>query len=198
LGVVHAGAERLLERLKALDPSAQSAFWREKRDGIYAICAHVLGRGDNAQEVTDDVLVDFLFRYVHHVSDSTRVDAYIRLMAARRAVRFRNMARRVHQQDMDEHIDGREIGPEDRAILSNQGRRVVACMSRLTPKARRVLDLRFRSDLTNDRIGELLGGSKQYIGRLIKRSLELLQQCMNEGRQIVDPSPTEGEAGDAR
>jgi RNA polymerase sigma factor (sigma-70 family) len=62
--------------------------------------------------------------------------------------------------------------------------RLEDCLGELSPKAQRVLRLRYRKELTNERIGSLVGGSKQYIGRLIRQSLRALRKCLERGRTL--------------
>jgi RNA polymerase sigma factor (sigma-70 family) len=58
--------------------------------------------------------------------------------------------------------------------------RLEECLEKLTPKARQVLALRYGAEHTNEQIGSLLGGSKQYIGRLIAQCLEKLRRCLEQ------------------
>jgi DNA-directed RNA polymerase specialized sigma24 family protein len=54
------------------------------------------------------------------------------------------------------------------------------CLTHLTDKARQVLRLKYTEQWTNEHIGQIVGGSKQYIGRLIRQSLELLRSCIEK------------------
>jgi DNA-directed RNA polymerase specialized sigma subunit len=42
--------------------------------------------------------------------------------------------------------------------------------------------LRFHHDLTQEEIGQRIGASKQYAGRVLAKGLEVLRLCMKEQR----------------
>jgi DNA-directed RNA polymerase specialized sigma subunit len=50
----------------------------------------------------------------------------------------------------------------------------------LSRRARRIVRMRYRNEMTQEAIGKALRVSKQYIGRLIAKSLEALRECMRE------------------
>jgi DNA-directed RNA polymerase specialized sigma subunit len=63
-------------------------------------------------------------------------------------------------------------------------RGLVDCFKKLTEKAQKVMVLRFDADLTTEAIGKIVGGSKQYIGRLITQSLEAMRNCLERRHDI--------------
>lgn len=174
--------EHELARLKARDPAAQARFFRSHRERVEAICGRVLGGGRDAQEIAADVLGDFLFTYVDGVESPRAVTTYLKLMATRRSLRW------VRAKDRSEEVDDEGPAPpiagqgegevDDRIWQRQMIPRLDGCLESLTPKAREVLKLRFSTELTNESIGDIVGGSKQYIGRLIKESTEKLKQCL--------------------
>lgn len=173
-----------LARLKARDPAAQARFFRAHRGRVEALCARVLGHGADALEIATDVIGDFLFQYVDGVESPRAVATYLKLMATRRSLRWvktRGKSDEVGDDDGDAVELGREREPAvDQAIWAQQMMpRLDGCLGQLTPKAREVLKMRFATDLTNEAIGDIVGGSKQYIGRLIKESTEKLRKCLD-------------------
>ena len=46
------------------------------------------------------------------------------------------------------------------------------------PKAQSTIRLKYRLGHSNAEIGKIVGGSKQYIGRLLSKSLALLHDCL--------------------
>jgi len=176
--------EAELALLKARDSQAQTRFFRAHRGRVEGLCARVLGQGADAAEIATDVLGDFLFRYVDGVESPRAVSTYLKLMATRRSLRW------VRTRGRHDEVDG-DDGPPialvkerepalDQAIWARQMMpRLDGCLEVLTPKAREVLKLRFSTELTNESIGDIVGGSKQYIGRLIKESTEKLRKCLD-------------------
>lgn len=169
----------LLASLKAGDPITQSEFWKHAYDDVLAICLKILESRPDATEVAVDVMSDFVFKYVHGISDEKVLFSYLRIMTIRRALKFRERQRSYTELESTMTEDSPAADPEEAAHYASLMPRLGACMDQLTPKAQQVIRLRFQYQMTQERIGGLLGGSKQYIGRLIRRSLELLRDCIN-------------------
>lgn len=172
-----------LALLKARDPAAQARFFRAHRGRVEALCARVLGSGPDALEIAADVLGDFLFQYVDGVESPRAIATYLKLMATRRSLRWVRARGRSEEVQEGEGEGGLEVEREpapDQAIWARQMMpRLSGCLEHLTPKAREVLKLRFSTELTNESIGDIVGGSKQYIGRLIKESTDKLKKCLD-------------------
>lgn len=171
-----------LGRLKAREPAAQARFYKAYKERVQAICARVLGNGPDAADVATDVIGDFLFQYVDGVESPRAVTTYLKLMGTRRSLRWLRRGDRadeVNEETPDGEGEERSDAQADQRIWVQQMTpKLGGCLDGLTPKAREVLRLRFSTDLTNEVIGEMLGGSKQYIGRLIKESTEKLKACL--------------------
>lgn len=166
-----------LARLRRREPVAQARFFRAFRERVEKLCSRILGPNGDAQELAADVLGDFLYTYVDGVETPRAVPTYLKLMATRRALRLHKSRERAGEIDDDQFQD--EEVPPDQAIWAQQVMpKLDRCMGILTPKAREVLRLRFGTELTNEAIGDIVGGSKQYIGRLIKESTEKLKTCL--------------------
>ncbi len=172
-----------LAALKAHDPVAQKAFWASHWGRVNAACARILGPGADAADVATDVIQDFLFKYVDSVNHQRAVRSYLRLMATRRSLRRRGKRDR-HDELHEDGFQGASTAAHESA--ANQAMlmpKLGECMAHLTPKAQQVLKLRFSGELTNQRIGELVGGSKQYIGKLLRQSMEKLRSCIEKPRE---------------
>ncbi len=170
------GESGWLRRLVAQEPDAQKAFWQAYRPLVLPICVHVLGDRSQAQDITDEVMIDFIFDAVHRLRSEQAALAYLRLMAARRAIRYRD--RRRGEVDQAEQLIDLGQAPDEAAQVNLLLPKLEVCMEKLTPKARKALRLRFVAELTNERIGQMIGGSRQYIGRLITKSLSALGRCI--------------------
>ena len=166
-----------LARLRRREPAAQARFFSAFRERVEHLCARILGQSGDAQELAADVLGDFLYTYVDGVETPRAVPTYLKLMATRRSLRLHKAKERAGEID-DEQLHDDTVTP-DQAIWARQVMpKLDRCMGILTPKAREVLRLRFGTELTNEAIGDIVGGSKQYIGRLIKESTEKLKTCL--------------------
>ncbi len=188
----------LVAGLQRRDESAQRRFWEQRWAGVYAICARILGGGADATELATDVLTDFLFEHVHRLSNPRAARSYLRLMAVRRSLRRRERRRELVGKDADRLPTPMRVDAEEAAALSSLQPRLDACLGQLTDKAQQMLRLRYAQELTNTRIGQLLGCSKQYVGRLVTRSLELLRECLERGARRPGHAGRQDERGGGR
>jgi RNA polymerase sigma factor (sigma-70 family) len=166
----------MLSRLKANDANEQASFWRQHRPGVLALARRVLGPTSEAEELADEVLVDFLYVAVHRIDHEEAIRNYVRLMTVRRALR-RSKRRRKQTPFGEAHFAA--PNDPDELTFKLMMPRLEGCLEGLTPKARQALTLRYRGEMTTEHIGKIVGGSKQYIGRLLTKSLEALRGCID-------------------
>ena len=175
----------LVARLKRGETEAQRELWVGYHPMVLAGWRRILraeAAGD-AEDVAAGVLVDFLGSACHRlrIDDPRVVTSYLKLMASRRSLRCAERRRRfevfrAEQTAAEGGADPDEMG--SRALLL---RRLGDCLGHLSPKARQAIRLRYGGGLVNQRIGELLGVSKQYVGRLLAGSRARLRDCLEHG-----------------
>jgi RNA polymerase sigma factor (sigma-70 family) len=183
-------SETMIAGLVANNSESQQAFWSAAWPDVCSICTHILGSCPDANDTAVDVLTDFIFKQVHHLSNPKAAQVYLRLMSVRRSLKRRERRGELAGKDPDGIADSQTVLADENAVVTLLLPRLSECLAQLTPKAQQVLRLRFGEELTNERIGSLVGGSKQYLGRLIRRSLELLRSCLESS-----PTQTERRAG---
>jgi len=163
-------------RLQQGDVATRRDFWNSGFEPVLAICSRVLGQGPTAVDVTTDLLNDFMFHYVENLSNPHGAWSYIKLMAIRRSVRERQRLLN------GERFDELRVSPPENAGANAEPPILMTslekCMETLTPKAQSALRLKYRNGLSNEQIGDMLGGTKQYIGRLMQKSLTLIRECL--------------------
>lgn len=170
----------LLRGLQQQDSSCQLQFWNSYWTKVYTICVRVLGRGADATDLAVDILTEFMDTRMHDLEKASSMSAYLRLMAVRRALDLKKNRARASALTYD--IDDKSsISPEDHAVVTTLMPRLENCLPNLTVKAQQTLRLKYVEQWSNERIGTLVGGSRQYIGRLIKQSLNLLRSCIEKG-----------------
>ncbi len=169
----------VLQRLRSGDPATIEDFWHQERPRVRALCVKVLGPGPDAEDLADEVLVDVMFVRVHSIQHTRALRTYLRLMAVRRAQR--RHSRRNGQDPTDNLVDNESTPADDIASDRVLLERLPQCLAQLTPKAQDALRLRYQGELTTEAIGRLLGGSKQYIGKLLKKSQQALRICLEQG-----------------
>lgn len=159
--------------------------WVRARAGALARSAYLL-TGD--VHLAEDLLQDTLARVADHwrrVSRSGGPDAYARRVMHNLAIdRWRRRSVRPVEVLTDEHPELRDPGDDadttDRRLLLREA------LSRLTPKQRAVLSLRFYEDLTEVQTAAVLGcspstvksQSRQAIARLRTLAPDLLSDLV--------------------
>ena len=173
----------LFERLKSGCSVAEREFWQQQWLVLHPICLHLLGSEAEATEVVVEVLTEFIMKYVHIIENPLSMNSYVRLMATRKCLKIKRNWQRQVSLDFDMFEGENSFNPEEQAIIVHLVPRLSECMTHLTPKAQTALQLRYRSEMTKTAISDLLGVSKQYLGRLLKRSLELLKRCLERDEE---------------
>lgn len=167
----------LINALKTETQGARHAFWKTHFGDIYAIALHVLKDPPLANDVTTDVLVDFMFTHVHSLTNPNSAKSYLRLMTIRRAINAKNKRfKETLIENMDDYLD--DTHQETTVNQCLFGQIMGHYISKLTPKAQSILRLKYEQDLPNEQIGKLVGGSKQYIGKVLNNSILKLRESV--------------------
>ena len=169
----------LVSGLRCNDSLAQKVFWDIYCPKLYGICNRILHNGPDAMDLTVDLLTDFMAKRVHDIDDPKAMGGYLRLMAIRRSLDQKEKRGKSTTLDFDVS-DNCARTPEDEAVYSTLMPKLSHCLDNLTDKAKQTLRLKYTEQWSNERIGEIVGGSRQYIGRLIRQSLSVLKTCINQ------------------
>ena len=174
----------LVAGLKAGDEKARVRFWRTYWDVAYPVCARILGSGAETTDIAVDLLTDFMTHFVNRLEEPRALRTYVRLMAVRRAQEASKRRRRNEALLVDPK-DETIATPEELAHWQALAPHLNDCLEKLTPKSRQALRLKYGQQLNHVEIGKMLGGSKQYISRLVLSSLDVLRECIESsaGRQ---------------
>lgn len=159
------------------DKNAIGDFWYTYYERIYPICAYILGERPDAHDMTVEILLDFIENRAKTIASSKAIYSFLRQTAVRRSIRYKNRQEKSTQLETENHID-KGIDPESAAELSRLKPLLHRCMKKLTPKTQASLWLKFSRKISNEQIGEIVGGSKSYIGRLLKQGQKQLKQCI--------------------
>ena len=188
----------LLEGLRARDNGAQTTFWRQYWEKTYLICKKIIGRDPDATDVAMDLMVSFVDKYVFNLTDGRALWSYLRLMAIRQSLEVQRKKSRIGPLEFDIE-DTSHITPEMQTMYARLLPRLERCLGYLTPKAQQTLRLKYLGELTNEEIGGRVGGTKQYIGQLIKKSLAALNTCLEkQSTATINPNSQQGEVHDGR
>ena len=162
---------------------ARLAFRPRCTHRVKPICVHILRDEALAEDVVEDIYVDFIYNHASRLRSPRALNAYLRFMAIRRACRVRDREARYRPLP-----DGHAAWPTAEPTADQQLERrddqtqLESCLARLTSKVERMVRLRFMGEMTVERVGEALGVSKQYVSRSLTAALTALRACM-EGEQ---------------
>jgi RNA polymerase sigma-70 factor (sigma-E family) len=134
----------------------------------------------SAEDVVQDAFAHLAGR-MHRLRDRHAALGYLRtsvVNGSRSALRRRRTARG--------YVPPRDVeppGPDDRAVLAEEHREVLAAVERLAPRQREVLVLRYWSGLSEAEIAEACGISRGSVKSTASRAIGALEQIMKgEGR----------------
>ncbi|MFK0192567.1 RNA polymerase sigma factor [Kitasatospora sp. NPDC090308] len=133
---------------------------------------------DVAEDVVQDAFTELYRKYGERMDDLDNALGYLRtsvVNGARSVLRRRRTARAYvppHEAD--------EPSAEDRAVLNDEHRRVLAALRELTARQREVLVLRYWSDLSETQIAETLGLARGTVKSTASRALDALERHLEK------------------
>ncbi|ARF56548.1 RNA polymerase sigma factor [Streptomyces gilvosporeus] len=129
-----------------------------------------------AEDVVQDAFAALCKRHGAHLDEVDNALAYLRtcvVNAARSVLRRRRTARGYTPP-----YETDEPSAEERIVLDEEHREVLAALGGLTPRRREVLVLRYWGDLTEAQIAETLGISRGAVKSLASRALDSLEKIL--------------------
>lgn len=132
-----------------------------------------------AEDVVQDAFTALYRRHGEHITEVDNALGYLRtavVNTARSVLRRRRTARTWTPPPA-----GEAPSAEDSVVLDEAHREVLAALSRLTPRRREVLVLRYWADLSEAEIAATLGISKGAVKSNASRALDALEKSL-EGR----------------
>jgi RNA polymerase sigma factor (sigma-70 family) len=167
----------------SLTPGPEQAALRARLfPKMVSLCQRILDDRVLGKETAEDVWTDFVLFHAATVRSEAATEAYLRVIAVRRCRRVRMIQAR--HDPITELADSRE-GPESELIAADEDRRrqsrLAHCLSQLDHQAQRLLRMRYHLGMTQESIGQQLGVSKQYAGRILARTVAGLRSCVEAG-----------------
>lgn len=158
-----------------------AALYRQHRDRVYRIALrYARGDGAWAEDVTQDVFVS-LCRTVHRLEDDDDADLngwFYRVTQNACLSRLRRTAM-MNAPGVRWLLGRRQREPEDleETAARREGvRRVLGALDTLSPKQRVAFCMYHLDGREQAEIGEILGFSKSYVCKLVKRAEERLRE----------------------
>ncbi|PXY34607.1 SigE family RNA polymerase sigma factor [Prauserella sp. PE36] len=186
---VESSVEQTLGHLRTLDapvPKAQPSgpltledLYRQHRMRLVRLAILLVDEPATAEDVVQEAFTG-LHRNWGKLRDAAAAVGYLRtavVNGSRSVLRRRKTAR--------EYVPPHAVNArsaESLAMLSTEHQAVVSALSKLPPRQREVLVLRYYGGLSEAEISEAAGISKGTVKSTASRALEALQRAMHDGR----------------
>lgn len=149
---------------------------------VVAVAARVLGSRTEAEDVAQEVFLDF---HRKHRSDASYAPAWLHRAAVHTALnRIRSRRRRERRELADARTGERPVIDPQQEVETGEDRRLVReALARLPTKAASVLALRY-SGLSYVEVGSTLGVGANQVGTLLRRAEEALRKEMTRATSV--------------
>jgi RNA polymerase sigma-70 factor (ECF subfamily) len=176
--------QALMEAIAARDPSALARLYDLYRARVFSICARILGRGADAEEVLEEVFFELWSRPARYQAQRGSPRVYLAVLARSRALdRARSLQR---QRAPEEPLPAPEPrSPLGEALSAESRSRATRGLSCLEAAERRVVELSFLDGLTHREISDLLGEPLGTVKTRIRRALLRLRELLADPPEPV-------------
>jgi RNA polymerase sigma-70 factor (ECF subfamily) len=161
---------------------------------VYTIALHVVGDGETAEEITQDVFVRACERAHSYRAEIARVGSWLGQIARHRAIdELRRRSARPEGNPLDwpddvgsEWMDGLPLsdGPEETVETALQQHSIRSLVAALPPEQRLVLGLAFFRGMSHSQIAELLGEPLGTVKSRARLAMQKLRDTMVERGMI--------------
>ena len=167
--------EELMQLVRKGDSAAFEMVYQRHSTAAYSLAYRMVGSRNSAEDVVQEAFTG-LHRNWGNLRDAAAAVGYLRtavVNGSRSVLRRRKTAR--------EYVPPHAVNArsaESLAMLSSEHQAVVSALSKLPPRQREVLVLRYYGGLSEAEISEAAGISKGTVKSTASRALESLQKAM--------------------
>ncbi|MFG2719020.1 RNA polymerase sigma factor [Streptomyces sp. NPDC048416] len=160
-------------------PPTVSELYHAHRLKMVHLAVMLVDDRASAEDVVQDAFTALYRRHGERIEEIDNALAYLRtavVNASRSVLRRRRTARGYtppHEPDAP--------SAEERVVLQEEHREVLAALGQLTVRRREVLVLRYWSDLTEAEIATTLGISRGSVKSIASRALDALEKILEAG-----------------
>jgi RNA polymerase sigma-70 factor, ECF subfamily len=170
---------QVLSRVAQGDKAAFEALYTATCVKLYGVVVRILGRRDLAQDVLQDVYVRVWQRAGEF--DPT-LGSPITWMVAIARNRALDEAKRKTMRSLEDMPELLELPDADDPLasleISEQRRRLQACLERLEPQRKQILALAYQYGLTREEIARRVNRPAATVKTWLRRSLAQLKDCL--------------------
>ncbi len=155
-------------------PPAFEELFRKEYGRVVAIALRIVGDGDDAEDVAQDVFVSF---YRKHPADAPYAPSWLHAAAAHTALNvLRSRSRRGRRETAESAgLDREPIDPARAAEVAETRAEVRAALGRIDERSASLLALRY-GGLSYDEIAAALGVKRSGVGTLLRRAEEAFRK----------------------
>jgi len=172
----------LLSRLHQQDVTSLEAIYDRYSGYVHALALRMLGRREEAEEVTQDVFWQLWKGRIRYDPERGRFSAWLLTIARSRALdRLRSSRRRPPGEPLaPESPDRVSASPEQNAYLAERRRRVQTALGGLPEAQKQVIELSFFQGMTHSEIADRLGAPLGTVKSRIKMGMDKLKSNLRE------------------
>jgi RNA polymerase sigma-70 factor, ECF subfamily len=168
-----------LSRVARGDKAAFEALYAATCVKLYGVVVRILGRRDLAQDVLQDVYVRVWQRAGEFDPTLGSPITWMVAIARNRALDEAKRKTMRSLEDMPELLELPDTGdPLASLEMSEQRRRLQACLDRLEPERKQILALAYHYGLTREEIARRVNRPAATVKTWLRRSLARLKDCL--------------------
>lgn len=170
----------LIGRIALRDRKAFAELYDRSAAKLFGICLRILKDRGEAEEALQEVYVKIWQRADRYVAGDTDPMSWLAAIARNQSI-DRSRTRRPTALDLDEAYDLADVSatPEERAVLSSEGRRIETCMNELDPDRASAVRRAYVEGATYEELADIFGVPLNTMRTWLRRSLLKLRECMN-------------------
>ena len=175
--------DRLLERAKSHDMSAQRTIYERYFPPIFQFIRLRVNEREQARDIAADVFLDFFKALNSKNPPRTNLRAWLFRVARNKVYDHYGKQRKLQTTALSEWIPGNENDPEIRALETFQIDRMKQALNMLVEEQQEVLILRFTQGLNLKETADLMDRSVSAIKSLQFRAIDNLRQILDVGEE---------------
>jgi RNA polymerase sigma-70 factor (ECF subfamily) len=167
-------------RLRERDMASLEAIYARYGSYVYALALRMLGRGEEAEEVVQDVFWQLWRNETEYDPARAAFRTWLFAITRSRCLdRLRRQKRRpASELPADSRLPSAPSDPEQEAMLAERQKHVVAAFQALPEPQRRVLEMGFFNGLTHREIAARLGEPLGTVKSRIKMGMDKLMDSL--------------------
>jgi len=182
VGLIGATAdEDLLAAIAASDTRAMRTLYNRHRVRVFRFAVRLVGDAASAEDVVSEAFIE-VWRQADRFEGRSTVSTWIMSIARFKALSVR---RRRQEFEVDEKvaetIADHSPNPEQAILEADRSAQIRACLIKLSPDHREIVDLVYYHDKTIDEVAEIVGVPRNTVKTRMfyarKRLAELLARC---------------------